>query len=85
MSETDLQLLHAPQISPRVPWNVLGDVLGISPTTAARRWARLSADGRASYAALAAAVSEPTLRRLRRLLGTGRVAVRCDVAWEAAG
>lgn len=50
--------------------------------------ATLFTDGRASYAALAeaAAVSEPTLRRrLRRLMDAGRVAVRCDVAWEAAG
>ncbi|MFF8449586.1 Lrp/AsnC family transcriptional regulator [Streptomyces leeuwenhoekii] len=50
--------------------------------------AALFTDGRASYAALAeaAAVSEPTLRRrLRRLMDAGRVAVRCDVAWEAAG
>ncbi|NEY31976.1 AsnC family transcriptional regulator [Streptomyces sp. PRKS01-65] len=45
VSETDLQLLHALQISPRVPWNVLGDVLAISPTTAARHWARLSGEG----------------------------------------
>jgi hypothetical protein len=45
VSETDLQLLHALQISPRVPWNVLGDVLGISSTTAARHWARLSGEG----------------------------------------
>lgn len=50
--------------------------------------AAMTTDGRASYAALAeaAAVSEPTLRRrLRLLLDTGRVAVRCDVSWEAAG
>jgi DNA-binding Lrp family transcriptional regulator len=50
--------------------------------------AALFTDGWASYAALAeaAAVSEPTLRRrLRRLMDAGRVAVRCDVAWEAAG
>ncbi|WP_306323527.1 MULTISPECIES: Lrp/AsnC family transcriptional regulator [unclassified Streptomyces] len=45
VSETDLQLLHALQINPRVPWNVLGDVLGISPSTAARHWGRLSDAG----------------------------------------
>jgi DNA-binding Lrp family transcriptional regulator len=48
----------------------------------------MSADGRASYAALAetAGISEPTVRRrLRRMLDSGRLAVRCDIAWEAAG
>ena len=45
VSEIDLQLLHALQISPRAPWNVIGQVLGISPSTAARRWARLSDQG----------------------------------------
>ncbi|MEU6380795.1 Lrp/AsnC family transcriptional regulator [Streptomyces sp. NPDC046909] len=45
VSETELQLLHALQVSPRAPWSVLGQVLGISPATAAKHWARLSGEG----------------------------------------
>jgi len=41
LSEIDLQLLHALQINPRAPWNIIGLVLGVSPATAARRWERL--------------------------------------------
>src|SRR5882757_100166 len=47
LSEIDLQLLHALQISPRAPWNVVGRVLGISPATAARHWERLRDAGMA--------------------------------------
>jgi DNA-binding Lrp family transcriptional regulator len=64
VSETDLQLLHALQVSPRAPWNVLGQVLGISPSTAARHWARLSEEGLAWVTAyrpdLAGRLGDPT-------------------------
>ncbi|MFG3092836.1 Lrp/AsnC family transcriptional regulator [Streptomyces antibioticus] len=44
-SETDLQLIHALQIHPRAPWSLVGAVLGVSPATVARRWARLNDAG----------------------------------------
>ena len=42
LDETDLALVHALQIDPRAPWTLVGQVLGINPVTAARRWARLT-------------------------------------------
>ncbi|MFB8027393.1 MULTISPECIES: Lrp/AsnC family transcriptional regulator [unclassified Streptomyces] len=45
--EVDLAIIHALQTQPRVPWTLLGDVLGIDPVTAARRWARLERTGTA--------------------------------------
>lgn len=47
LSEADLSLVHALQISPRAPWSRLGHVLGIAPTTAARRWEHLTGSGAA--------------------------------------
>ncbi|MFJ2738187.1 Lrp/AsnC family transcriptional regulator [Streptomyces sp. NPDC087440] len=46
LSEADLALLQAMQLSPRARWKDIGDTLGIDPVTAARRWRRLEADGR---------------------------------------
>lgn len=42
LDELDLGLVHALQIAPRAPWTLVGDVLEISPVTAARRWERLT-------------------------------------------
>ncbi|MGW1327901.1 AsnC family protein [Streptomyces antibioticus] len=44
-SETDLQFIPALQIHPRAPWSLVGAVLGVSPATVARRWARLNDAG----------------------------------------
>ena len=44
LDETDLALVHALQIDPRASWTLVGQVLGINPVTAARRWARLVDD-----------------------------------------
>lgn len=41
----ELQLLNALQIVPRAPWTVIGDALGITPATAAKRWDRLRDSG----------------------------------------
>ncbi|HEU5008263.1 MAG TPA: AsnC family transcriptional regulator [Jatrophihabitantaceae bacterium] len=38
-------LLEALQVAPRAPWAKLGEVLGITAVTAAKRWARLSEAG----------------------------------------
>ena len=45
ISETDLELIHALQLSPRVTWNRLSPILGTDPVTLARRWQRLSGLG----------------------------------------
>lgn len=47
LEETDLAIANALQIAPRASWAVLGDVLGLSPATVARRWNRLSDHGQA--------------------------------------
>lgn len=47
LSELDLRLLHALQIHPRAPWTVVGEALGVSAPTVARRWARLHEAGHA--------------------------------------
>ncbi|WP_116209149.1 Lrp/AsnC family transcriptional regulator [Streptomyces olivoreticuli] len=41
----DLRILHALQIYPRASWALLGEALGISPATVARRWARMKETG----------------------------------------
>lgn len=40
-----LPLLDALQLAPRAPWAKVGEVLGITAVTAAKRWARLSEAG----------------------------------------
>jgi DNA-binding Lrp family transcriptional regulator len=42
LDEVDLALVHALQIAPRAPWTLVGQVMGINPVTAARRWERLT-------------------------------------------
>ena len=45
LDELDRAVVHALQIHPRAPWTLVGDVLGVNPVTAARRWHRLQAAG----------------------------------------
>ncbi|WP_275558054.1 Lrp/AsnC family transcriptional regulator [Streptomyces sp. 5-6(2022)] len=45
LDELDRGLVHALQIHPRAPWTLVGDVLGVNPVTAARRWHRLQEAG----------------------------------------
>lgn len=45
MDEVDRSLVHALQIHPRAPWNLLGEVLELDPVTVARRWQRLERAG----------------------------------------
>jgi DNA-binding Lrp family transcriptional regulator len=47
LDELDYLLIHALQIAPRASWKLVGDVLGVSPVTASRRWDRLAAGGHA--------------------------------------
>lgn len=47
LSDCDRSLIGALQVSPRAPWSDLGEALDISGVTAARRWRRLSDEGKA--------------------------------------
>ncbi|MGP4019793.1 AsnC family protein [Saccharopolyspora sp. 5N708] len=42
LDELDLALVNAVQIAPRGSWQVLGSVLGVDPSTVARRWQRIN-------------------------------------------
>ncbi|MEU6626151.1 Lrp/AsnC family transcriptional regulator [Streptomyces litmocidini] len=54
-SELDLALIDALQAAPRAPWTRIGRALGVNPTTAARRFERLRAEGLAWVTAYDAA------------------------------
>ena len=45
LSDEDQCLIDALQVAPRAPWATVGGVLGISATTAQKRWNRLAASG----------------------------------------
>ncbi|SFY43339.1 Lrp/AsnC family transcriptional regulator [Streptomyces atratus] len=45
LDETDLALVNAVQAAPRASWTLVGQALGISAVTAARRWERLRSRG----------------------------------------
>lgn len=45
LSETDLALVEALQVSPRAPWSAVAQAVDTSPVTAARRWQRLAESG----------------------------------------
>ncbi|MFF4257776.1 Lrp/AsnC family transcriptional regulator [Streptomyces sp. NPDC001663] len=45
LDELDRGIVHALQIYPRAPWTLVGEVLGVNPVTAARRWHRLEETG----------------------------------------
>jgi DNA-binding Lrp family transcriptional regulator len=45
LDELDLEIVNALQLAPRASWADLAPILGADPTTLARRWERLSADG----------------------------------------
>ncbi|MER7180125.1 Lrp/AsnC family transcriptional regulator [Streptomyces hyaluromycini] len=47
LSEDELALVNALQLSPRASWTELGRALGVDPVTVARRFHRLSAQGAA--------------------------------------
>ncbi|MFG1908252.1 Lrp/AsnC family transcriptional regulator [Kribbella sp. NPDC048928] len=61
--ELDRGLLHARHLDARAPFRRLGEVLGVSDQTVARRYARL----RESGALRVTALSHPGLLRRRRL------------------
>ena len=47
LSETDLALIEALQVSPRAPWTEVAKATGSSPVTLSRHWQRLVASGAA--------------------------------------
>lgn len=49
LDELDMRLVTLLQDSPRAEWSEVGAALGVDPSTAARRWARLSAAGHAWF------------------------------------
>lgn len=73
VSELDLALVHALQVSPRAAWSDLAPLLGVTPVTLARRWERLTGEGLAWLAA----VPGPAFSRTRC---TAFVLVRCAPA-----
>ena len=52
VSEGDIALVHALEVNPRATWSLLGEVLGVTPMTVARRWAKLFDQGAAWIAVL---------------------------------
>lgn len=49
LDELDMRLVTVLQDSPRAEWSEVGAVLGVDPSTAARRWARLATAGHAWF------------------------------------
>jgi hypothetical protein len=47
LAEEDRLLVDALQIAPRASWAAIGEVIGMAPITAARRWQRLADNGTA--------------------------------------
>ncbi|MFI5664131.1 Lrp/AsnC family transcriptional regulator [Streptomyces sp. NPDC051684] len=79
VSEADLTLIHALQLAPRASWAQLAEVIGHSPGTLARRWARLTEAGTAWSGVLPGAV-----RGGGTTLCSAWVHVRCTAGSVAA-
>lgn len=77
LDETDRALVNVLQFAPRAPWAEVGGALGIDPSTAARRWARLSDAG------LARIVAYPRLIGWAQHHCMAFVEVDCDPATRA--
>lgn len=75
----DLQIIHALQIEPRVPWTALEGVLEADAVTLARRWGRIAGAGIAWQSALDARASHSALTEISCLPGAV-----LDTAEEAA-
>ncbi|WP_262698771.1 MULTISPECIES: Lrp/AsnC family transcriptional regulator [Streptomyces] len=71
LDELDRGIVHALQIHPRAPWTLVGEVLGVDPVTAARRWQRLEDAG------LAWVTAHPRLAN-SRVVATGVIEVDTD-------
>ncbi|MQY28061.1 Lrp/AsnC family transcriptional regulator [Nocardia aurantia] len=67
LDEIEYALLNALQIAPRASWKLIGEVIGVSPVTAARRWEGLLRRGHAWVTAYCAA---PLMRTMPYALVT---------------
>jgi DNA-binding Lrp family transcriptional regulator len=77
LDETDRALVNVLQVAPRASWTEVGAALGIDPSTAARRWARLSDAG------LARVVAYPRLAGWARHRCMAFVEVDCEPTGRA--
>lgn len=85
LDEMDLAIVHALQIQPRAPWTLVGEVLGIDPVTAARRWHRLQTSGAAwvdGYLSPAHAHGDVALAQLEIVLDGARIAEAARILAE---
>lgn len=81
LSELDLKIVHALQINPRASWAQVGGLLGIDPSTAARRWVRLVEHGAAWVSCQPLQDLDPALALIEITAQPGRV---LDVAADLA-
>ncbi|TNM37400.1 Lrp/AsnC family transcriptional regulator [Nocardioides albidus] len=82
LSELDLRIVQALQINPRASWSQVGRLLGVDPSTAARRWSRLVEHGAAWVSCQPLQDLDPALAVIEVVARPGRV---LDVAAELAG
>ncbi|WP_017934695.1 Lrp/AsnC family transcriptional regulator [Nocardioides sp. Iso805N] len=62
ITETDLVIIEALQLSPRATWARIGSATDVDPTTAARRWRRLAESGMAWITAYQVSHAQRPLR-----------------------
>lgn len=82
LSELDLGLIHALQINPRASWAQIGTLLGVAPSTVARRWTRLTDQGAAWVSCQPLQGIDPALAVMEVNTAPGRT---LEVAAELAG
>jgi DNA-binding Lrp family transcriptional regulator len=83
LSQDDRLLIDALQIAPRATWAAVGEALGVTPVTAARRWQRLS-DAGAAWVTIAPGMAYREEQLLAYLEITCPPAHRLSVAHELA-
>src|SRR5690242_6645963 len=89
LEDLDRQLIHALHIDGRAPFSRIGEVLGISPQTVARRYRRLRAEASLRVVGLADPVRIGLVQWMVRLTTTPRTALdlahalarRADTSW----
>ena len=74
LDDDDRRLIAALQLRPRASWTGLGSVIGLSPVTLARRWARLQEAG------VAWLTAAPNLQTGTSAMGQGVALVEMRVA-----
>ncbi|MDI3388991.1 Lrp/AsnC family transcriptional regulator [Streptomyces sp. B-S-A8] len=82
LSELDLEIVNALQISPRASWAAVGRALDVDASTAARRWARLQGHGAAWVSCQPLFVPDPAMALVEIVNEPGR---SLEVAEALAG